>query len=146
MVEAAIHRFAVGGAGDLPVSLGSFHHQVVPPGRLCRHAERIQRVEHNRGRDGFIVLRFARHKGKAGIAQIVKHRAAAAAAASQTDVVLFHAPRIALFPRVLRAANDHCIGITPEKQHALGGGHLAEDALFHREIKPGIVRVRDKQA
>jgi hypothetical protein len=46
----------------------------------------------------------------------------------------------------LRAANDHRIGVTPEKQYALGSGHLAEDALFYREIKPGIVRVRDKQA
>lgn len=76
----------------------------------------------------------------------MKHRAAAAAAARETDVVLFHTPRIALFPRVLRAADDHRIGVPPEKQYALGGGHLAEDALFYREIKPGIVRVRDKQA
>ena len=76
----------------------------------------------------------------------MKHRAAAAAPARQTDVVLFHTPGVALFPRVLCAADDHRIGVTPEKQDALGGGHLAEDALFNREIKPGIVRVRDKQA
>ncbi len=76
----------------------------------------------------------------------MKHRATAAAAARQTNIVLFHAPGVALFPRVLRAANNHRIGVAPEKQDALGSGHLTEDALFNREIKPGIVRVRDKQA
>jgi hypothetical protein len=76
----------------------------------------------------------------------VEHRAAAAAATRQTHVVFFHTAGIALFPRVLRAADDHRIGIAPQKQHALGGGHLAENALFDRQVEPGIVRVRDKQA
>ncbi len=146
MVESPIHRFAIGRAGYLAVAIGRFHHQIVAPGGFSRHAERVKRMEHNGGRDGFVVFRFTRHKGKAGIAEIVEHRAAAAASACKTDIVLFHAPRVALFPRVLRASNNDSIGVAPEKQDALGGGHLAEDALFHREIKPGIVRVRDKQA
>ena len=73
-------------------------------------------------------------------------RAAAAASTCEADVVLFHTPGVTLFPRILCAANDHRVGIAPEKQHALGGGHLAEDALFHRKIKPRIVRVREQQA
>ncbi|MNV36390.1 hypothetical protein D3C71_1278650 [compost metagenome] len=145
-METAIFGFAIGRAGDFTVAFGGFDHQIVTPGRFRRHAEGVQRVEHNRGGDGFIVLRFPGHKGKAGITEVVEHRAATAAATGQTHVVLFHAPRVALFPRVLRAANDHRIGVTPEEQDALRGGHLAEDALFHREVEPGIVRVRDKQA
>ncbi len=143
MVESPIHRFAIGRAGYLAVAIGRFDHQIVTSRGFSRHAERIERIKHNGGRDGFVVFRLARHKGKAGIAQIVEYRTAAAAAARQADVVLFHTAGVTLFPRILRAANNDRISVAPEKQDALGGRHLAEDALFYRQVKPGIVRVRD---
>ncbi len=98
------------------------------------------------GGDGFIVFRFTGHKGKAGITEVMEYRAAAAATAGQTDIIFFHTPRITLFPRVLRASNDHRIRVAPQEQHALGGGHLAENALLDRQVKPGVIRVRNKQA
>ncbi len=113
VVEAAIFGLAIGRAGDFAIAFGGLHHQIVAPGGLGRNAERIQGIKHNRGGDGFIVLRFAGHKGKAGIAEIVEHRAAAAAATRQAHVVLFHAPGVTLLPGVLRTANDHRIGIAP---------------------------------
>ena len=69
----------------------------------------------------------------------VEYRAAAAAAAGQAHVIFFHPAGVALFPRVLRPANDHHIGVAPQKQHALGGGHLAENTLFNRKVEPGTV-------
>ncbi len=146
MVKTAIHRLAVGGAGNFARPFGGFHHQIVAPGGRRRNTKLRQRVNHNRGRDAFVILRFARHKGKTGIAEIVEHRAATAAAPRQTNVIFLHPARVALFPRVLRPANYDGIGVAPEEQHALGGRHLAEDALFHRQVKPGIVRIGNKQA
>ncbi len=71
----------------------------------------------------------------------MEHRAATAAAPGEPHVVFFHAACITLFPRVLRPANYHRIGVTPQEQNALRGGHLAKNALFDREVKPRIVRV-----
>ncbi len=71
----------------------------------------------------------------------MEHRAAAAATAGEPHVVFLHTAGITLFPRVLRPANHHRIGVTPQEQDALRGGHLAKNALFDREIKPRIVRV-----
>ena len=146
MMKTAVHRFAIGGSGNLAVAIVGFHDQIVAPGSLGGHAKRIQRREHDSGRNGFVVFRFARHKGKAGIAEVVEYRAAAAAAPGQPDVVLFHAPGIALLPRVLRAANHHGVGVAPQKQHPLGGRHLAENTLLDREVKPGVVGIGEQQA
>ncbi|SRN30760.1 Uncharacterised protein [Shigella flexneri] len=76
----------------------------------------------------------------------MEHRAATATAPRQADVIFFHPPGITLFPRVLRATNYYRVGIAPEKQNALRGGHLAKNTLFHRQVKPRVVRVRDEQA
>ena len=146
MVKAAIHRFAIGGTGDLAVAFGGFDHQIVAARGFRRYAQRIQRRQHDICGNGFIVLRFAGHKGKAGIAQIVEYRAAAAAATGQAHVIFFHTSGVALFPRVLRAANDHRIGIAPQKQHPLSRGHLAKNRLLNRQIEPGVVRVGEQQA
>ena len=61
-------------------------------------------------------------------------------------VDFFHPLGIILFPRVLRATNHYRVGIAPEKQNALRGGHLAKNTLLHRQVKPRVVRVRDEQA
>ena len=45
----------------------------------------------------FIVLWLSGHKGKAGIAQIVEYRAAAAAATRRGYVVFFHTSGVVLF-------------------------------------------------
>ena len=45
VVEPAIHRFAIGGAGHFAISVGRFDHQIVTSGGFRRHAERIERVE-----------------------------------------------------------------------------------------------------
>ncbi|MNN77657.1 hypothetical protein D3C81_1941420 [compost metagenome] len=70
----------------------------------------------------------------------MKHRPAAAAAPCQTNAILLHPPGIALFPRVLRLADHYGFGITPQEEDFLRG-HFAEDALFYRQIKPGIVGI-----
>ena len=75
----------------------------------------------------------------------MEYRAAAATAPRQTHIVFFHAPGITLFPWVLCPPDNHRIGVTPEKKYALGGGHLTENTLFHRQVEPGIIRIRDKQ-
>ena len=141
MVKTAVKGFAVGRTGDFTIAFGSFDHQVIAPGCFSRDAQRLQRSQYNPGGDGFIVLGFTRHESKAGIAEIVEYRAAAAAAAGQAHVIFFHPAGVALFPRVLRPANNHRVGIAPQKQHALGGGHLAENTLFNREVEPGIRRI-----
>src|SRR5699024_3840134 len=115
-------------------------------GRFSTDADLVHCIDHNLRVDSYYVLRLASHKGKAGITEIVEHRAATAAAPRQADVIFFHPPGITLFPRVLCATNHHGVGIAPEKQNALRGGHLAKNTLFHRQVKPRVVRVRDEQA
>ena len=86
---------------------------------------------------------------RAALAALLLGAALPAAAETLGDTMVAAYRHSALLDQqraVLRATDDHRIGVPPEKQYALGGGHLAEDALFYREIKPGIVRVRDKQA
>jgi hypothetical protein len=35
--------------------------------------------------------------------------------------------------------------LAPEEKYTLGRGHLAENTLLHRQVEPGIIRIRDKQ-
>lgn len=143
MVETAILRFSIGRAGYFSRPVGGFHHQIVAPRRAGCDAQLPQRLQNDVGRDALVVARFAGHKGEAGIAQIVKYRPAAAAAPRQPNAVLLHTPGIALFPGVLRLANHHRFGIAPQEENLLRG-HFAEDALFHRQVEPGIVGVGDQ--
>lgn len=143
MVETAILRFAIGGAGYFARPVGSFHHQVIAPRCAGRYAQLPQRLQNDVRGDAFIVPRLAGHKGETGVAQIVEYRPAAATAPRQPNAILFHTPGVALFPGVLRLADHHRFGITPQEEDFLRG-HFAEDALFHRQVEPGIVGVGDQ--
>ncbi len=99
------------------------------------------------GGDGFIVFRFYRPpKGKAGITEVMEYRAAAAATAGQTDVIFFQPPRDRMLPpgfaRPITTVSALRATGTARAGRASGGKCTHLD----RPVKPGIVRVRNKQA
>ena len=101
MVESAILGFPIGRAGDFTHAFRRFDHQIIATRRRGRNTQLRQRLQNDAGGKGFVVTRFARHKGKTGVAQIVEYRPTAAAATRQANAVLLHSPGVALFPWVL---------------------------------------------
>ncbi|CSB48626.1 Uncharacterised protein [Vibrio cholerae] len=60
--------------------------------------------------------------------------------------VLLHTIRFAFAPRVLRTTNHDGIGVTPQKQHTLIGGHRTKNRVFDGEVKPRVRRIREQNA
>ncbi len=101
------------------------------------------------GGDGFYrIPGLPAIKVKQGITEVMEYRAAAAATAGPDGTLSSSiTPRITLFPPGFGARPMTTVSaLRHQEQHALGGGHLAENALLDRQVKPGIVRVRNKQA
>ncbi|MNT51337.1 hypothetical protein D3C72_1882990 [compost metagenome] len=101
MVEPAILGFPIGRAGDFTHAFRRFDHQIIAARCRGRNTQLGQRLQNDTGGKSFVVTRFARHKGKTGVTQIVEYRSTAAATTRQANAVLLHSPGVALFPWVL---------------------------------------------
>ncbi|MNE52311.1 hypothetical protein D3C80_1469760 [compost metagenome] len=146
MVKAAILGLPVGRARHLAIPVRRGHQQIVAPRGKGRYPQPTEGIQHYGGGDALVITGLARHEGEAAVAEIVKHGPAPAAAPRQGHAILFHAAGVALLPRILRPAYHHRIGVAPQEEHPLGGIHLAEDALLHRQVEQGILRVGNEQA
>ena len=145
VVKAAIMGLPIGRARHLALPVRGRHQQIVAPGGKGLDPEPRERVQHDGGGDALVVLRLARHEGEAAVAKVVKHGATTAAAPGERHPVLLHAAGIALLPGVLGPADHHGIGVAPQEQHPLVRIHLTEDALLHRQVEQGVVRVGQQQ-